>query len=136
MRTSKTSQPSTTYANTITVYGREGCPMCADAKQWLTERKIAFTFREIFEQPLSADELRALAQKTSNSTYDLYAPKGARRVGLPEDGRALTSDQIVNLQVGNPDLIRYPLFEFDNRLLFGFHQATRDALMALVGESG
>jgi arsenate reductase-like glutaredoxin family protein len=115
----------------VVVYGREGCPMCSDTKQWLAERKITFTFREIFQQPLSRDELMALAAKTPARVLDLYAPKGARKVGLPEDGRALTHEQIVSLQVGNPDLIRYPLFELNDRLLFGFHQTTRDALMVL-----
>jgi Spx/MgsR family transcriptional regulator len=119
----------------VIIYGREGCPMCADAKQWLTERKIAFTFREIFEQPLSREELVALAAKVPDGLHGLYAPKGARKVGLPEDGSALAPDQIIRLQVANPDLIRYPLFEFENRLLFGFHQATRDALMPVAGES-
>jgi arsenate reductase-like glutaredoxin family protein len=117
----------------VVIYGREGCPMCADAKQWLIEHKIAFTFREIFQQPMSREELMALAVKTPAGLHDLYAPKGARKVGLPEDGRALAPDQIVSLQVGNPDLIRYPLFEVDDRLLFGFHQATREALMAFAG---
>ena len=115
----------------VVVYGREGCPMCADAKQWIAERRIAFTFREIFQQPLSQDELMTLAAKTPAGFHDLYAPKSPRKVGLPEDGRAFTPNQIVNLQVGNPDLIRYPLFELDDRLLFGFDQATRDALIAL-----
>lgn len=114
----------------VVVYGREGCPLCSDAKQWLTGRKITFTFREIFAQPLSHDELQALGKKTPKGAYELYAPKGARKVGLPDDGRAFTPDQIVNLQVGNPDLIRYPLFELGDRLLFGFDQATRDALIA------
>ncbi|MEO5657549.1 MAG: glutaredoxin domain-containing protein [Nitrospiria bacterium] len=118
----------------VVVYGREGCPLCADAKHWLAGRKIAFTFREIFQQPLSRDELITLAAKTPTGLHDLYASKGARKVGLPEDGRALTSDQIVGLQIANPDLIRYPVFELNDRLLFGFHQATRDALMALAGE--
>jgi arsenate reductase-like glutaredoxin family protein len=119
----------------VVVYGREGCPMCADAKRWLAGRKIAFTFREIFEQPLSPDELVALAAKTPVGVHELYAAKGARKVGLPEDGRSLPPKRIISLQVGNPDLIRYPLFELDDRLLFGFHQATRDALMALAGET-
>lgn len=105
--------------------------MCSDAKQWLTQRKLAFTFREIFKQPLSRNELVALAAKTSAGIHDLYATKGALKVGLPEDGRQLTVAQILMVQVRNPDLIRYPLFELDDRLLFGFHQATRDALMAL-----
>ncbi len=105
--------------------------MCSDAKQWLTQRNLAFTFREIFRQPLSQTELMALAAKTSAGIHDLYATKGALKVGLPEDGRMLTVAQILMVQVRNPDLIRYPLFELDDRLLFGFHQATRDALMAL-----
>jgi arsenate reductase-like glutaredoxin family protein len=118
----------------VIVYGREGCPMCSDAKQWLAERDLAFTFREIFQKPLSRDELVALAAKASAGIHDLYAPKGARKAGLPEDGGAFTPSQIADLQVDNPDLIRYPLFELDDRLLFGFHQATRDALMAVVGD--
>ena len=115
----------------VIVYGREGCPMCSDAKQWLAERNLAFTFREIFQKPLSRDELVALAAKASAGIHDLYAAKGALKVGLPEDGRMLTAAQILMVQVRNPDLIRYPLFELDDRLLFGFHQATRDALMVL-----
>lgn len=107
--------------------------MCSDAKQWLAERSVAFTFRDIFQHPLSRDELMALAAKTAAGIHDLYAPKGARKVGLPEDGRALTTEQIVKHQVHNPDLIRYPLFELDDRLLFGFDQATRDALVAVGG---
>ena len=118
----------------VVVYGREGCPMCSEAKQWLTERRIAFTFREIFQQPLSRDELMILAAKTPTGLHDLYASKGARKVGLPEDGRSFSPEQIVNLQAANPDLIRYPLFEFNDQLLFGFQQATRNALMALAGE--
>lgn len=74
-----------------------------------------------------------LAAKTPTGLHDLYAPKGARKVGLPDDGRALTPDQIVGLQVANPDLIHYPVFELNDRLLFGFHQATRDELPALAG---
>ncbi len=105
--------------------------MCSDAKQWLTEHQFAFTFREIFQQPLSVEELQALGNKTPAGAHDLYAAKGALKVGLPEDGRVLTSDQILIIQVQNPDLIRYPLFELDDRLLFGFHQATRNALMAI-----
>ena len=116
----------------VVVYGREGCPMCSEARQWLDERKIAFTFREIFQQPMSREELMALAAKTPAGLHELYAPKGARKVGLPDDGRELAPDQIVSLQVGNPDLIRYPLFEIDNQLLFGFHQATRNALTRII----
>ena len=118
----------------VVLYGRSGCPMCADAKQWLQEQHIPFSFREIFAQPLSQDELRALGKKTAAGIHDLYAPKGARKAGLPEDGRSFSPEQIVSLQAGNPDLIRYPLFELDNRLLFGFHQATRNALVAFSGE--
>jgi arsenate reductase-like glutaredoxin family protein len=108
--------------------------MCSDAKQWLNEHRIPFSFREIFSAPLSRDELATLSEKTPAGAYDLYAPKGARKVGLPEDGRAFTQEQIVNRQVGNPDLIRYPLFELEDRLLFGFDHATREALTALAGE--
>ena len=125
----------TNRAMSLVLYGRTGCPMCAEATQWLDERGIPFQFRELFQRPLSANELHALASKLPAGVCGLYAPKGARKVGLPEDGGTMTPSQIVDLQVANPDLIRYPLFELDDRLLFGFHQATRDALITLAGES-
>lgn len=109
--------------------------MCSDAKQWMAKCKLAFTFREIFQKPLSRAELMALATKTSAGIHDLYSAKGALKVGLPEDGRTLTQEQILLVQVRNPDLIRYPLFELDNLLLFGFQTTTREALMAVRGES-
>jgi len=101
MQTSRTSRQSNTCANTVIVYGREGCPKCADAKQWFQGQRIPSSFRKIFTQPLSRDERQALSRKTPAGAYDLYAPKGARRVGLPEERRVFTPDQSTGHQGGN-----------------------------------
>lgn len=76
-----------------------------------------------------------LAAKTPTGLHDLYAPKGARKVGLPDDGRALTPDQIVGLQVANPDLIHYPVFELNDRLLSVFTRPRATNYRPLQGQS-
>lgn len=113
----------------VNLYGRDGCPMCKDAIKWLKLEEIPVQFREIFREPLTEAELIALAVKSPNGIYDLYAPKGARKVGLPENARDLSPERIIALQKENPDLIRYPIFDLGNELLFGFYEATKPALL-------
>ncbi|MFI5303730.1 MAG: glutaredoxin domain-containing protein [Nitrospiria bacterium] len=113
----------------IKIYGRDGCPMCKDAVEWLDLKEIPYQFREIFREPLTQAELSALAEKLPNRFYDLYAPKGARKVGLPENARELSPGKIVSLQQENPDLIRYPIFDLGDELLFGFYDTTKSALL-------
>jgi arsenate reductase len=118
----------------INIYGRDGCPMCKDAVEWLDSEGIPYRFREIFKEPLTEAELSALAEKLPNRLYDLYAPKGARKVGLPENARELSPEKIFALQQDNPDLIRYPVFDLGDKLLFGFYEKTKSLLLRNIGE--
>ncbi len=117
----------------VNFYGREDCPMCIEAKQWLKKQGIPFKFREIFKQPLNEKEILALAENLPEGLFDLYAPKGARKAGLPEDPGNCTIDQILQIQIENPDMIRYPIFDLGRKCLFGFNETTKEALMNLTG---
>ncbi|MHB8481899.1 MAG: glutaredoxin domain-containing protein [Nitrospiria bacterium] len=113
----------------LILYGREDCPMCIEARRWLQEKEISFIFREIFKQPLNKNELLSLAKKLPKGLFNLYAPKGARKAGLSEDPGTFSIQEILQLQIDNPDMIRYPVFDLRDRLIFGFHESTKDLLL-------
>jgi arsenate reductase-like glutaredoxin family protein len=116
----------------LTLYGRAGCPMCMDANAWLNKEKIAYTFRDIFKQPLTGKELLLLANKLPDGIFSLYAPKGAKKAGLSENPFDFSSEAILGLQTGNPDMIRYPIFDTGRQLIFGFKESTKPLLLSVL----
>ena len=120
----------------ISFYGRDGCPMCYDAKRWLEQENISYNFRDIFNHRFTKEELIQLGEKLPNGLFDLFAPKGARKAGLSENPRDFSSEQIVEFQENNPDMIRYPAFEVGNPLIFGFKEPTKLIILAAIKESG
>jgi arsenate reductase-like glutaredoxin family protein len=117
----------------LTLYGRAGCPMCIAGISWLEKEGIAYTFRDIFQDPLTKEELYGLGKKLREGLFDLYAPKGARKRGLSEDSKSYSAEQIVQFQTENPDMIRYPVFDLGDRLIFGFKEETKSLLLSLLG---
>ena len=101
-------------------------------KSWLEKEGFRYFFRDIFLDPLKKEELFKLAEKLPNGVFDLYAPKGARKAGLSEDSRSYSSEQVVQLQIENPDMVRYPVFDLGEQLIFGFKEETRPLLLAAL----
>ena len=118
----------------LTLYGRAGCPMCIAGISWLEKEGIAYTFRDIFQNPLTEEELYGLGKKLREGLFDLYAPKGARKTGLSEDSKSYSIEQIVQFQMENPDMIRYPIFDLGNQLIFGFKEETKSLLLSFLAE--
>lgn len=106
--------------------------MCIEGRSWLDKNGFGYVFRDIFLNPLEKEELFDLAEKLPNGLFDLYAPKGARKAGLSEDPRSFSSDQIIQLQVENPDMIRYPIFDLGDQLIFGFKEEAKPLLLSAL----
>jgi arsenate reductase len=116
----------------VTLYGRQGCPMCIEGKSWLEKKGFGYTFRDIFLNPLKKEELFELAEKLPNGHFDLYAPKGARKAGLSDDPGSYSPDQIIQFQIENPDMVRYPIFDLGDKLIFGFKEETKPLLLSAL----
>ena len=108
--------------------------MCIEGKSWLEKEGFSYIFRDIFLNPLKKEELVKLAEKLPDGFFDLYAPKGARKAGLSEDPGSYSSNQIVKLQIENPDMVRYPIFDLEDQLIFGFKEETKPLLLAALGK--
>ena len=106
--------------------------MCIEGKAWLEKEGLLYIFRDIFLNPLKKEELYKLAEKLPDGLFDLYAPKGARKAGLSEDSSSYSSEEIVQLQIKNPDMVRYPIFDLGEKLIFGFREKTKPLLLGAL----
>jgi arsenate reductase-like glutaredoxin family protein len=83
----------------------------------LAHHGIGFETRDIFRQPLTAEEIRSLAARASVEELFSWRSPTARARGLQPG--AMTDDALVQLMAAEPRLIRRPLVLTGDRLIIG-----------------
>ena len=73
--------------------------------------------RDLFKQPLSADELRRLAGDRPIAEIFSWKSPTARQKGLQPG--SLSDDDLIRLMVEEPRLIRRPIVQAGDRLIVG-----------------
>ena len=94
----------------------------------LSRRRIAFTTRDIFKEPLSPAEIRALARLTPGGVRDLLSTRSPQYRALGLDQRPISEDALIALMTREPRLLRRPLVVAGDRLVIGFDRAALGAL--------
>ena len=59
----------------IVVYTSPGCASCRKVKQWLKDRNLPFTEKNIFKTLLDEEEIRYLLMRSENGTDDLISKR-------------------------------------------------------------
>lgn len=99
---------------------------CRQAREALAQADVPIETRDIFKQPLSRDDLRRLAGDRPIGAIFSWKSPTARQKGLKPG--ALTDDQMLDLMIEEPRLIRRPLIEAGDRLIVGLDRAAIAAL--------
>ena len=94
----------------------------------LSRKKVAFTTRDLFKQPLTAAEIKALAAKSPEGVRGLLSTRTSQYKALGLDKKKVSDEQLIALMAREPRLIRRPLTVAGNRLVVGFDGAALEAL--------
>ena len=109
-------------------YWRPSCSTCRDARRYVEERGVDLTLRDLFKQPLSAEELGTLlAGRSARTIFSSRSPT-VKKLGL--DLAALTDGQLLDLMAEHPTLIRRPLTVVNDQLIVGFDRPAYDRQLA------
>ncbi len=92
----------------------------------LAQHRIAFVARDLFAQPLSAEEIRALTAYAPVGDLFSWRSPAARARGLQPG--SVNEVELVALMAAEPRLIRRPLLLAGDRLVIG---ADADAIAGL-----
>lgn len=94
---------------------------CRHAREALAQADVAFETRDIFKQPLGRDEIRRLAGDRPVGEIFSWKSPTARQKGLkPGD---LSDDQMLDLMIEEPRLIRRPIVTAGDRVIVGLDRA-------------
>lgn len=104
----------------ITLFGIKNCDTVKKAVQWLEQNDIAYTFRDVRQQPLSEAQVK---QWLNHITADKLINKRStswRQLSEEQQQQVSNADAIAALIVANPTLFKRPLVEDSRGIHVGF----------------
>ncbi|WP_373502498.1 Spx/MgsR family RNA polymerase-binding regulatory protein [Aestuariivirga sp.] len=113
----------------LKLYGLSKCSTCQKAIDWLEERKIAHSFSDVKDNPITKEQV-AKWSRALGGWEKMINRAGYTWRGLPAEKTAdLTEAKAVSLAVENPSLVRRPLIEHkDGSVTVGFSKKIQELL--------
>ncbi|WP_066294900.1 transcriptional regulator SpxA [Bacillus sp. FJAT-29937] len=106
----------------VTLYTSPSCTSCRKAKLWLEEHDIAYKERNIFSEPLSIDEIKAILRMTEDGTDEIISTRSKIFQKLDVNLEAMPLQDLFELIKKNPGLLRRPIIIDEKRLQVGYNE--------------
>lgn len=106
----------------VNLYTSPSCTSCRKAKSWLQEHNIPFVERNIFSNPLSKDEIMQVLRMTEDGTEEIISTRSRAFQNLGVSIDELSIDQLLNMVVQDPGLLRRPIIMDERRLQVGYNE--------------
>lgn len=113
----------------ITVYGIRQCDTCRKALKWLGQEGLVHEFHDLRADGLDAE--RVSAWMDSEFADRLVNRRSTTWRGLTDSQKQADAQELLDLLLAHPTLLKRPLFEVDGGLrAVGFHPAGLGAALA------
>lgn len=106
----------------VTLYITSSCASCRKAKAWLQEHQIEFIERNIISEPLTVDEIKSILRLTEDGTEDIISTNSKTYKQLDVDIDSLPLNQLYDLIIKNPQMLRRPIVQDHKRLQVGYNE--------------
>lgn len=106
----------------IKLYVSPSCTSCRKAKAWLEEYQLDFKEKNIYHDPLTVQDLKEILRLTDNGTEEIISYRSQAYQNLDIDLDELTMNQLLELLIEEPSLVRRPIIMDDRRLQIGYNE--------------
>lgn len=103
----------------IELYVHPTCTSCRNAQAWLDERGIAYDRRDYFRNRFTRDELSSVLASAGLTPRDVLSKRARAYKELVGD-REFSDDQLLDLMIQEPTLLRRPLAISGGDAVIGF----------------
>jgi len=114
----------------IKLYGIPNCDTVRKARKWLKTQQIEFQFINFRTDPFSEKNIQAWLKLVDFSQIINKRSQGWKSL-TPEQQTDLIDHQNLSILVQTPTLIKRPVLETDDKILFGFKTEDYKILFAL-----
>ena len=106
----------------VTLYVTPSCTSCRKARAWLEENNIPYQERNIFTEPLTLNEIKAILRMTEEGTEDIISTRSKAYAELNIDISEMPLNDFFDLVQKEPGLLRRPIMIDEKRLQIGFNE--------------
>ncbi|WP_307290822.1 transcriptional regulator SpxA [Bacillus sp. SORGH_AS_0510] len=106
----------------VTLFSTPSCTSCRKAKAWLEEHHIDYTERNILSQPLTKDEIKSILRLTEDGTDEIISTNSKTFKELDINIEALPLQDLYELIINNPKILRRPIMLDEKRLQVGYNE--------------
>lgn len=106
----------------ITLYTSPSCASCRKARAWLEANHIDYLEKNVFNEPLTIEELKKILSLTENGTEEIISFRSQIFQNLNISLDDISLGELLNLILENPGLIRRPILIDEKRLQVGFNE--------------
>ena len=107
---------------TVNLYYSTSSKSSRSARAWLVENNIPFNERDIIANPLDRDELKQILRLTENGFEDIVSTRSKAFKALHIDLSDLGFNQLLDLLVEKPQLLKLPIIYDGRRLQIGYNE--------------
>ncbi|MBS0954595.1 Spx/MgsR family RNA polymerase-binding regulatory protein [Lactiplantibacillus plantarum] len=107
---------------TVNLYYSTSSKSSRSARAWLVENNIPFNERNIIANPLDRDELKQILRLTENGFEDIVSTRSKAFKALHIDLSDLGFNQLLDLLVEKPQLLKRPIIYDGRRLQIGYNE--------------
>ncbi|BDZ30185.1 Spx/MgsR family RNA polymerase-binding regulatory protein [Lactiplantibacillus sp. WILCCON 0030] len=107
---------------TVNLYYSTSSKSSRSARAWLVANNIAFNERDIIANPLDRDELKQILRLTENGFEDIVSTRSKAFKALHIDLSELGFNQLLDLLVEKPQLLKRPIIYDGRRLQIGYNE--------------
>lgn len=105
----------------VTLYTSPSCTSCRKAKAWFDDYEIPYEERNIFQEPLSVEEIKEVMALTEHGTEDIISTRSKAFKELNVNIEELTMKELYQLIHENPEILRRPIIKDEKRMQVGYN---------------
>ena len=104
----------------IVVYTSPGCASCRKVKQWLKDRNLPFTEKNIFKTLLNEEEIRYLLMRSENGTDDIISKRSKIISENNIDIDSMSLNEVIRFIRENPSVLKRPIILNEKSFQVGY----------------
>jgi len=107
---------------TVTLYTTPSCSSCRKARLWLEDNGIAYREQNIFAQPLTTANIKAILRLTEEGTAEIISTRSQAYQKIADEIEDLPLGDLYRVIREHPGILRRPILLDDRRLQVGFNE--------------
>lgn len=105
----------------IRIYVSPSCSSCRKVIKWFDEQKIPYAQINIFNRPLTEDELKDMLMKSENGTEDIISTRSKIVKESGVDIESMTVKELLKFIQQNPSVLKRPIIVDDRKIQVGYN---------------